>query len=141
MFDRDTVGTMLAATSPFANFSKSELKTIGQKTEHRKLETGEMLTRQGQFGTELIVVLKGTASVDISGTIVAELGAGEVIGEMALLDHGPRTATITATSPMEVAALSIKGFDDLTKQSPALWRAIATGLARRLREEDRSYHN
>ena len=99
------------------------------------------LTRQGQFGTEVIVVLKGTASVDISGTVVAELGAGEVIGEMSLLDHGPRTATITATSPMEVAALSIKAFDDLAKQSPALWRAIATGLARRLREEDRSYHN
>ena len=140
MFNRDTVETMLAATSTFANFSKSELRTIGRKTEHRKLETGEMLTRQGQFGTELIVVLKGTASVDISGTIVAELGAGEVIGEMSLLDHGPRSATVIATSPMEVAALTIKALDDLTKQSPALWRAMATGLARRLREEDRRYH-
>ncbi len=141
MFDHDTVGPMLAATSPFANFSKGELRTIGQKTEHRKVEAGEMLTRQGQFGTELIVVLKGTASVDISGTVVAELGAGEVIGEMSLLDHGPRSATITATSPMEIAALSIKAFNDLTTHSPALWRALATGLARRLREEDRSYHN
>lgn len=141
MFDHDSVGPMLAATSPFANFSKSEFKTIGQKTEHRKVETGELLTRQGQFGTELIVVLKGTASVDISGTVVAELGAGEVIGEMSLLDHGPRSATITATSPMEIAALSIKAFNDLTTHSPALWRALATGLARRLREEDRSYHN
>ena len=141
MFHHDTVITMLAATPSFGKLSTSELKAISHKTDHRKIGIGDLLTRQGQFGSELIVVLKGTASVDIGGTIVAELGAGEVIGEMALLDHGPRTATILATSPMEVAVLGIKAFEELTAHSPALWRAIATGLARRLREEDRSYHH
>ena len=141
MFDRDTIGPMLAKTAFFGNFSKSELKTIGSKAEHRKVETGEILTRQGQFGNELILMLTGTASVEISGTALTELGSGEIIGEMSLLDHGPRSATITANSPMDLAVLSINAFNDLTKHSPALWRAIATGLARRLREENRGYHH
>ncbi len=141
MFHHDTVRPMLAATPPFARFTRSELRTIGEKTTLRKILAGEMLTKQGQFGSELIVILNGTASVDVSGTVVAELGAGEVIGEMSLLDHGPRSATITATSPMELAVLGIKAFEDLTTHSLALWRAVATGLARRLCEEDRSYHN
>ena len=131
---------MLAATSPFANFSKSELKTIGQKTEHRKVETGEQLTRQGQFGTELIVVLKGTASVDISGTIVAELGAGEVIGEMSLLDHGPRTATVICESDCTLLLLSQRHFMAVLDDVPSMAHKLLASLAGRIRDLDRQYY-
>ncbi len=141
MFDRDVMTKMLAEAAPFADFSKSELKAVGQVTELRKLNAGDELTRQGQFGSELIVVLTGSASVDISGTKVTELGPGEVIGEMSFLDHGPRTATIIATTPMDIGVLTIKGFEDVAKQSPGLWRLIAVGLARRLREADKTFHH
>jgi CRP/FNR family transcriptional regulator, cyclic AMP receptor protein len=141
MFDQEIVAKMLATSAPFEKFSHSELKTIGKQMEYRQIGTGDMLTRQGQFGDEMIVVLFGTATVEISGTTVRTIGAGEVIGEIAFLDHGPRTATIVATSAMELGVLSLKAFEKVAKESPAFWRVIAVGLARRLRESDRAYHH
>lgn len=141
MFDRDNLSTTLSATPAFSGFSKSEIKSISQKFQHRIHVAGDQLTRQGEFGAELLVVLKGTASVDIGGKAVAQISEGGVIGEIALLDHLPRTATIIATSDMEVGVLTVAAFEELTKQTPAFWRVIALGLAQRLRQEDRSYHH
>ena len=141
MFDHEIVAKMLARSAPFANFSPSELKMVSKQIEYRQVKIGDTLTRQGQFGNELLVVLSGTASVDVSGTTVAKIGEGEVIGEIAFLDHGPRSATIVATSAMDVGALSLNSFEKIASQSPAFWRIIAVSLARRLREADRTFHH
>ena len=141
MFSRNVVGEMLAATPSFSKLTRSELKTISSKVERRTVEPGETLTRQGAFGTEMLLVMAGRASVDVSGTCVSVVEAGDVIGEMALLDHGPRSATIMATTPMEIGVLTIRSFDELMAKSPAIWRVVAVGLARRLREADRTLHH
>ena len=141
MFNRNVVGAMLADTPSFSKLTRSELRTITAKVERRCAEPGEMLTRQGAFGSEMLLVMAGRASVEVSGTCVSAVEPGDVIGEMALLDHGPRSATIIATTPMELGVLSIRSFDELMSKSPAIWRVVAVGLARRLREADRSLHH
>jgi CRP/FNR family transcriptional regulator, cyclic AMP receptor protein len=141
MFDQEIVAKMLARTAPFEKFSHSELKTVSKQMEYRQVKEGDTLTRQGQFGEELLIVLTGSASVDISGTTVAKIGEGEVIGEISFLDHGPRSATIVATTAMDVGVLSLNAFEKIAGHSPAFWRIIAVGLARRLREADRTYHH
>jgi CRP/FNR family transcriptional regulator, cyclic AMP receptor protein len=141
MFDQEIVAKMLAQTAPFEKFSHSELKTVSKQMEYRQIKEGEMITRQGQFGDELLVVLSGSATVDVSGTTVSTITEGQVIGEISFLDHGPRSATITATSAMAVGVLTLSAFEKVASQSPAFWRIIAAGLARRLREADRKYHH
>ena len=138
MFSRNAVAEMLARTPSFSKMATGELRTISECVERRVIEPGATITRQGAFGDEMVLVIAGHASIDVSDTIVGVVGPGDVIGEMALLDHGPRSATIVATTPMELGVLSIRSFDELTRKSPAIWRVIATGLARRLREADRT---
>jgi CRP/FNR family transcriptional regulator, cyclic AMP receptor protein len=141
MLDQEIVAKTLAKSAPFAKFSHGELKTVSKQMEYRQIAAGEQLTRQGQFGDEMLLVLSGTASLEISGTTLREIGAGEIIGEIAFLDHGPRSATITATTAMELGVLSMAGFEKVAKDSPAFWRVLAVGLAKRLREADRVYHH
>jgi CRP-like cAMP-binding protein len=62
--------------------------------------------RQGDYSTELIAIEEGTADVIRDGTIVASLGAGDVIGEMGLLEHKPRSADVIATAPLRLLKLS-----------------------------------
>jgi CRP/FNR family transcriptional regulator, cyclic AMP receptor protein len=141
MFDQENVAKLLAKTAPFENFSHSELKTVSKQMEFRQFNEGEQLTRQGQFGDELLIVLAGSATAQISGTTVSTIGEGEVIGEISFLDHGPRSATITATTPMDVGVLTLAAFEKVASQSPAFWRIISVGLARRLRDAGRTYHH
>ena len=69
----------------------------------RKLKQGERLTRQGEQGHELFLLLDGVLSVDVDGTVVAEVGPGAMVGERAVLEGGLRTSTLTATTPCKVA--------------------------------------
>lgn len=92
-----------------------------------------MLSTEGTAGLECFVIADGTARVTIGGKKVGEVGPGECVGEMALLDGGPRSATVTAESPMNVYALPVSEFRSLLRASPAILGKIATSLAQRLR--------
>ena len=85
------------------------------------------------------MIADGKARVTIGGRKVGEVGPGECVGEMALLDSGPRTATVTAESPMNVYALSVSEFGSLLEVSPTILRKIAISLARRLRAREAHY--
>ena len=75
----------------------------GERPELRRLGGGELLTRQGEPGTELYLLLDGVVVVEVDGQPVAELGPGAVVGERAVLEGGVRTATLRATTPVRVA--------------------------------------
>lgn len=70
-----------------------------------KMEAGELLTRQGEPGDELYLILDGVLEVDVDGTVVTEIGPGAIVGERALLEEGLRTATVRARTPTKVAAV------------------------------------
>jgi CRP-like cAMP-binding protein len=81
----------------------SEIMRGGQRPEIRRLAAGDTLTRQGEPGDELFLVLDGVLSVDVDGRELAQVGPGAVLGERALLEGGRRTSTLTAVTPVRVA--------------------------------------
>ena len=123
----------------FSGCSKKELQSVAGLCTPLSLDEGFVLTTEGTPGLQCFVIVDGTARVTIGGRKVGEIGPGECVGEMALLDGGPRSATVTAESPMNVYALSVSEFRSLLKVSPTILGKIATSLARRLREREPHY--
>ena len=83
----------------------------GQKPELRKVKEGTALTTQGEPGTELYLLLDGVLGVDVNGDTVAEVGPGTLLGELAVLEGGLRTATLRAVTPVKVAVASADQID------------------------------
>ena len=134
--DDDTVLARLGDIPMFAPCTKKELQQIARLTTKISVDEGRVLTKEGERGSEFAIVLDGTASVVQHGKLVGTLAAGGHYGEMSLIDDGPRTATVTATSPMTLAVVAPNEFGQLLEDVPALARAILRGLARRVRELD-----
>jgi CRP/FNR family cyclic AMP-dependent transcriptional regulator len=132
----DAVITRLAEIAIFAGCSKKELQEISKLMTEVDVKEGHALTTEGERGSEFGVVLSGTATVSQAGKTVATLEIGGHYGEMALIDDGPRTATIIASSPMSIAVVARPEFGQLLDEAPTLALAIMRGLARRLRELD-----
>jgi CRP-like cAMP-binding protein len=97
-----------------------------------------VLAHQGSPGREFYVILDGKASVSIDGSEVATLGPGDFFGEMALLDQGPRVATVMASTPMEVAVLDPREFSTLIEEHPGVARKVLKVMAHRLREAEKA---
>ena len=87
----------LKSVALFANCSNRELQRIARAAESLTITEGKTLMEQGEVGREAFVIVSGNAVVRRNGRKLAELGAGEVVGELSLLDHGPRTASVIAT--------------------------------------------
>ncbi len=120
----------------FAGCSTRDLDRLARATDEVTLSAGTTLTRQGDIGREAFVLLSGTAEVQRDGATVAELGPGAVIGELALLDGGPRTATVVATTDVEVIVLSRPAFNAVLDEIPTLAHQLLVTLAHRLRAAD-----
>ena len=136
MARNDVVTNRLAQLSMFASCSERELQQVAHLATELQVKPGHRLTTEGEAGHEFVIVIDGVASVLKHGTRVATLGAGDYFGEMALLDDGPRTATVVAETPMTIAVVGQLEFVDLLDDVPLLARKVARGLARRLRETE-----
>lgn len=135
---RDAYLEHLAGIPMFSACSKKDLKEIARRAEDVDVEAGRVLITEDKAGREFFVIVSGQAKVTRKGRKVADLGPGAWFGELALLDGGKRNATVTAASPMEVVVLERGAFTDLLEEVPTIAFKLATGLARRLREADRS---
>jgi CRP-like cAMP-binding protein len=91
---------------------------------------------EGDVGLEFFVVLEGEARVLRKGVQVDYIGPGSFFGELALLDHARRNATVEAVTHMNVAALPRRKFDALLTEIPSLSRHLLVGMARRLHDLD-----
>ena len=119
----------------FAGYSKKELSEVEALVDEAVVQEGASLTVEGRPGREVFIILSGTAEVRRGGDLIGTVGAGDVVGEMAILDHGPRSATVTATSQLQVLVLDPRSFAALfTQPGAAHW--IATELSQRLRGLD-----
>jgi CRP-like cAMP-binding protein len=83
-----------------AGIPDDELDVVASAASEREFATGETLISEGDFGHCLFLVEEGTADVSIDGTSVRRVGPGDVIGEVAVLASGRRTASVVATSPI-----------------------------------------
>jgi CRP-like cAMP-binding protein len=123
---------MLRELSLFASLSDAELRRVDHLTCEIEVPAGAVLMKQGQIGREVFVVVSGTADVSIDGHTVARVGPGEPLGEMALLEGAPRTATVTAVTPMHVLVMDPGQFADLL-ENQRVGRTIAEVQSRRHR--------
>ncbi|HEX9712250.1 MAG TPA: cyclic nucleotide-binding domain-containing protein [Actinomycetota bacterium] len=118
-----------------------ELVKIARLMTEQRADAGEVLVREGRPGREFFLIAEGSVKVSSGGRRRATLGAGEFFGEMSLIDAGPRTATVTAETPMDLYVLDAREFATLLEESPTVMRKILRALAGRLRaaEKDHSH--
>jgi len=125
----------------FSGLTVRQLEGITPFVDEVDVEAGQVLIDEEGFGQELLIVVDGTAEVTRDGKHLANLGAGEAIGEIALLDGKPRTATVTATEPMTLLTISKRAFDTVLDRVPGLPHALLRTLATRLREANLARHS
>ena len=98
--------TDLSALPIFAVLTPEELAILAAGAERVEIaEPGVELTREGEFGHSVLVVLEGTAQVSLEGAVVRELTRGDLFGEIAVLSSGRRTATVVSATPMVLASV------------------------------------
>jgi CRP/FNR family transcriptional regulator, cyclic AMP receptor protein len=122
----------------FAGCSKAELREVALSTDEIDLRDGHVLTREGRAGREFFILVEGTASVTQDGKEIAELGGGDWFGEIALLTHRPRTATVTATSPVRVLVLTDRAFRRVVETMPRIALKVLASVGQRLDHDARS---
>jgi CRP-like cAMP-binding protein len=123
----------LAQVPIFAGCSKKELGAIARAVKATEHAAGSVVAVEGEAGAGLFVIDEGTADVTIGGRRVNRLEAGDFFGEMALLDGGPRTATVTATSDLRTYVLTEWVFRGLLQQHPTIALRTLEAMAARLR--------
>lgn len=128
--------THLADVSFFEGFSPEQLRRVAELAEEVDAEAGAELIGQGRPGQEAYVIIDGKAGVYIGGVQKNELGPGEIVGEMALIDHRPRTADVRALAPMKLLAFDAERFRRLLDEMPQASVRVMEKLVERLRQLD-----
>jgi CRP-like cAMP-binding protein len=136
MVGKDAYLDHLASVPLFASCSRKELQTIARASDELSIPAGKVLVEQGDVGRECFVIIDGTATVKRNGRKVATLGPGAYFGELSLLDKGPRTATVTADSPLTVLVLGPREFSSVLEQVPGMAHKLLAVLASRVRDLD-----
>ena len=129
---RDEKVRLISRVPLFEECSQAELARIAAIATQIEIPKGEVLLKQGERGDDFFVLVKGSADVRKGKTHVRSLKAGDFAGEIALLSDTPRTATVTATSPVTALRATRKGFSELLTTSPAIQKKVLVALANRL---------
>jgi CRP-like cAMP-binding protein len=137
MFSKKDRVSKLGQVRLFKELSKSDLKEledIGRVVEHA---AGHTIIDQGESGAGFHMILGGEVKVVRGGRTVARLGPGEAFGEMALIDGGPRTATVVAETETTTFAIATWDFRALVKKRPGMSWSLLLAMTERLREAQR----
>ncbi|MFL5736964.1 MAG: Crp/Fnr family transcriptional regulator [Actinomycetota bacterium] len=129
---------LLAAVPLFSELSSRHLKRMAELAEEVQFKAGDPVVQEGQPGGTFFVILEGEAKVTRKGRKLNELYPGDFFGEVSLLDGGPRTATVTAETPIVAIRLFRKEFSKLIAADPEMALKIIAELASRIRRTHRS---
>jgi len=133
---RDAKVELLRGVSLFSACSKRELVRVASLADEIQVPEGRVLTRQGEPGREFFVIVEGRAKVSGRGRRSGTLGPGSGFGEMSLFDQGPRSATVTALTDMQLLVLDSRSFSSLIAEVPSVTIKIFRAMAKRLREAE-----
>ena len=122
----------------FSQLSQRQLNAVAKHVDEVQLRKGAVLAKQGAQGMEAIIIVDGRARVETDGTILAELGAGDVVGEMSVIDGKPRSATVIAETPVNLLVLHRRDFVSLLETVPGLQRKLLVTLCERVRQADQA---
>ncbi len=118
----------------FSTLDKKEVQGLASSMKERNFKEGDTISTEGQSGIGFFIIDEGEAAVSVGGEERATLGHGDYFGEIALIDDGARTATITAKTPLKCYGITSWEFRPLVEQNAGLaWKMLQT-LAARLRE-------
>jgi CRP/FNR family transcriptional regulator, cyclic AMP receptor protein len=116
----------------FDGLSRAELARLARVTEDVEVPAGTAVCREGQIGREFFVIVDGEVAVTRRGRRLATQRRGDFFGEIALLENLPRTATVTASSPLRLFVLTRPSFHRLLDDAPNVERKVLRALARRV---------
>lgn len=133
---RDDKLDLLRRVPLFASCGKREIGRIGTLADEIALPKGRVLMRQGERGEEMFVIVEGAADVQRDGRSVTRREAGEFFGEIALLDGGPRTATVELTEDSRLLVISRRDFQSLLSEFPQIRLQVLEALAQRVRSAE-----
>jgi len=126
----------LSALSFFSGFDRQALDKIAAMGEEVEVEAGAVITEQGEVGREAYLVTAGEVQVQVNGHPIATAGRGSILGEMALLDLRPRSATLVALTPVQLIAYDATQFRRILDDMPADARAALEARDSRFRAEN-----
>jgi CRP-like cAMP-binding protein len=133
---RPTTEELLAKVPLLAGLPEKELAQVSALATRLDFPAGKELTHQGAVGREFMVLLEGEAEVILDGTPIATLHAGDVVGEIALLQDQPRTATVIATTPVAVDVIGRAEFTTLLEDHPSIAQQLQATMAVHLAEDE-----
>lgn len=133
---RDEKLDLLHGIPLFSGLDKRQLLRLGQLTDEVDVADGRTLMRQGERGDELFIVIEGKLRVERDGQVIAHRGAGEFLGEIALVDEGPRSATVISDGPARLLVVGHRAFHTLMDEFPEIQLVVLRELARRVRHLD-----
>ncbi len=131
----------LRGVSLFAGLRNRDLEQVAKLADEIDRPAGYVLMREGEQGSQAFVLATGSARVERDGREIAMVGPGQIVGEIALLAEGPRTASATLTEPSHLFVLAHREFHSLLDNVPAVRDCVLNDVARRLRmlEPDKAH--
>jgi CRP/FNR family cyclic AMP-dependent transcriptional regulator len=117
----------------FQGMTDRSIEAIADLAETATFAAGDDLVREGEPGDTFLLLVDGTADVSQDGRRIRTLGPGEFLGEISLIDGGPRTATVTATTSIDALAIDRAGFARLMSDWPVVRLDLVSALTQRLR--------
>ena len=127
----------LKNVSLFSGCSAKELKHVAKAGDEITMTDGTTIVEQGQMGREAFVILDGRVTVKRAGRKITTLGQGDVVGELSLLDHGPRTATAVCDGDCTLFVLDQRHFRQVLEGHPQIAIKLLGTLAGHIRNLDR----
>jgi CRP-like cAMP-binding protein len=121
----------------FCECSKRELKLVAKVAKQQTVRANTTLMVEGEPGDTMLVILSGGATVTKGGRKIAQLGTGDVVGELAPLTKAPRNATVTTRTECDIAIIGRKDLYKLIDDAPGFARKLLEALANRIRDLDR----
>jgi CRP-like cAMP-binding protein len=132
LFAHDAKVAALKRASLFEGLSGKELAELARMTDDLEVAAGKVLCREGESGREFFVIMEGEAEVTSGGKSIRTCGSGEFVGEIALIEDVPRTATVTATTPLRFFVMTRQSFLRLLDENREVERKVLRALAKRI---------
>ena len=127
---------LLRGVPLFAETDDQFLERLAGEFMERRYAAGDTIAEEGEAGRTFIVIEAGAVTVTVHGRVVGQLGAGEALGEMALIDKSARSATVTADTDVHAYQLPVWSFRPLVESHPEMAWALLEALAQRVREAE-----
>jgi CRP/FNR family cyclic AMP-dependent transcriptional regulator len=136
MASRSEQVNLLSGVELFAGLTKKEAGKVLQFMRDLNFGAGKVMVQEGDNGGRFFLIVSGTAVVTRNGRRVRKLGPGDSFGDIALIDGGPRSATVTAETPITTMSLAIWNFKAALLENPSITYKLLLVLCKRLRESE-----